>query len=207
MKSQKGFTLIEALVASVVSLVIPATLIMLLTASNRQMGDGASKMRLSQIATAVSEEVHLAGLSATWVYALSQFTAFPDCPAAGPAEGPNNNGFAFCDDAATRKVIKAFRVQSPLGSRSILESYDPVLGWKPMVLGSDTVKISLNPDAYSAGQVYREGGIFGVGTFGAWAWVNFHFDMEISGKQFSLPMQMHSVVCRNAPSRMGLTTW
>ncbi len=209
MTNQRGFTLIEVLVAGAVSLVIPAALIIILTASNRQMGDGASRMRLSQIATAVSEDIHRAGLTATWAYGKSQpgvsDTTCPNPQNFPPDDGPDPVGFAFCDE--NFKVLKAFRVQNAAGNRAVLAAYDTANGWKPMVFAGDTVKLSLDPSTYADGQPLREGGLFGISPNGVWAWINFHFQMEISGKPFSLPMQMQSVVCRNAPSRMAMNPW
>jgi hypothetical protein len=204
MTNQKGFTLIEALVSGVVSLVIPATLIAILTASNRQMGDGASRMRLSQIAGVVSEDIHRAGLSATWVYGSAQTQNDPpDCPEGVESSG-DEGGFTFCD--AKYKVIKAYRIQETLDDRAILKDYTPGKGWNPMVFAGDSVKISLDWENYRNDLHYREPGLFGIGDQGgggAWAWFNFHFDMEVGGKRVSVPMQMQSVICRNAPSRMN----
>jgi type II secretory pathway pseudopilin PulG len=209
MMSQKGFTLIEALVASMVSLVIPAALVAILTVSNRQLDKGASKMRLSQIATAVSEDIYRAGVSATWVYGRSQSgVTTTDCPSTAlPLDyRSDGKGFAFCDE--TFKIIKAYSVKDTIGTRATLTSYDLAHGWQPVVFAGDTVKVSLNPENYTAGQIsFREPGLFGIGALGAWAWMNIHFDMEISGQRLSLPVQMQSVVCRNAPSRMDMNPW
>lgn len=204
MKGQCGFTFIEALVAGVVALVIPAVLIVLLNVSNREAGASALRSRLSQIATAVSEDIHHAGDSATWVYGRSQadMTA-TTCSTAPPlAKHADPNGFAFCDD--TKKIVKAYKLASGTEDPAVLEEYDPIRGWRPMTIGGVTVSISRNDAPYSLGQPkFRESGVFGIGEHGAWAWTNFHFDTEIAGERVTLPMQMQSVICRNAPSRMA----
>jgi type II secretory pathway pseudopilin PulG len=201
---QRGFTLIEALVGGIISLVIPATLIVVMTISNRQIGNGAAQMRLSQISTAVSETFHRAGLNATSVYNEMEAVG-TKCPVGKPASHLNLTGIIFC--AANGDIQAGFRAATTIGDRAKLEEYIPGANpiWKPMVFSGDTVKVNLNPSG--KGYTQKWGDLFGVDTMASFAWTNFRLDMEVGGGRQSLPLQTQSIVCRNAPSKLVSSGW
>jgi hypothetical protein len=201
MMPQRGFTLVEALVAGVISLLLPAVLITALSVSNRQIGEGAASMRLSQISDAVSEDVHRAGLSASWVFDYTDAVG-DKCPAAIPAPKGGMLGVIFCDaNLDIRKGYRLAPIENDLG-RGILEEYvrgaDPA--WVPLVVSDVTVKLTKDPDDYNEA---KSKGLFGISANAGFAWFNFHYDMEINGTRTKLPMQTQSVVCRNVPARIA----
>lgn len=71
MKAQSGFTLVEALVSGLLSTLVAGATYSLLHMSSTQMKDGVGKMRLTQISTAVSDEIRYMARLATLVKAHS----------------------------------------------------------------------------------------------------------------------------------------
>lgn len=205
MKREGGFTLIEALVAGGVSLVIPATLIAVMTISNREIGNGTAQFRLSQISTLVEETIHRAALRATSVYDETEAVGTTTCPAGAPIHGSNLKGIIFCGWSGD--IQAGFRAGASSGGRAILEEYvpggDPL--WKPMVFAGDTVKVTLDPS--NKGYTQKWGDLFGVDGNAAFAWTNFRLDMKVGGVSQVLPLQTQSFVCRNAPKRLVTSGW
>jgi hypothetical protein len=204
MTSQSGFTLVEALVAGVISLLIPAVLITALSVSNRETGKGSSAMRLSQMADAVSEDIHRAGLSASWVFDYADAVAGEKCPAGPPVDKDGITGIIFCD--ANHDIRKGYKVE-PIkdgSGRGILEEYargkNPV--WVPVVFAGDQVKLTMDPDGYNE---FKSKGLFGIDANAGFTWFNFRYDMDVNGTHIILPLQTQSVVCRNVPERIN--TW
>lgn len=206
MRDQSGFTLMEVLVAGTISVLIPATLIMVITTSNREISGGAGNMRLSQISTVISETIHRAGLTASSVYSESEKDQTgTQCPGAAPGVTSDLTGIIFCDE--TGAIKNGFRIGETQENRGVLEEYTVggVPKWKPMVFSNDTVKVTLDPTAGMLTQKW--GDLFGIDGKAAFAWMNLRLDMEVGGVRMILPLQTQSIVCRNAPARLVTTGW
>ncbi|MDB5050484.1 MAG: hypothetical protein JWO30_3555 [Fibrobacteres bacterium] len=197
MKAQRGFTLIEAMVAGIISVIIPGVVITLLRVNNSQLSSNSTQMRLSQIADVVSEEIHQTAVSATYVYSTSE-AGVGGCPVGDPIDQLNLDGVVFCN--AAKAMIKGYRVVrlsvgNPIGRLQERLPGDP--DWKPFIVGSDTVKVTINTNPYNL----KSGGIFEITDKSQAVSFNLHYDMRVAGVRDSLPVQTESVVCRNAVSR------
>lgn len=196
MKKQAGFTLVEALITGVISLIIPVVVIAVLTVSNTQLAANSTSLKLTQISNAIAEDVHITALKATYVYAWNEAEA--GCPiGTDPVSQLRLSGVVFCDKVGN--VIKGFRVVQMPSPNSHLGTMEELIGgsWNPILLAEDPVTVTWDPNPY----VVKANGLFGIFPKGDFVWHNLRYDMVVAGKRTFLPVQTQSVVCRNAPSR------
>jgi hypothetical protein len=197
MKSQGGFTLIEALVAGTISVIIPAVVITLLRVNNTELASNTNALRMTQIADLVSDDIHRTAFAAAYAYSDGEFTG-AGCPAAAPDPGQRTDlhGVIFCD--ADKALIKGYRIVRTSGSSAngrLEERIGSAGAWKPFTVGEDTVKVEWDPWSY----LQKAGGLFGVYSAGEFMWFNFRYNMKIGGVAATLPTQTESFVCRNHP--------
>ncbi|MDB5103252.1 MAG: hypothetical protein JWP91_941 [Fibrobacteres bacterium] len=201
MKTQSGFTLIEAMVAGIISVIIPGVVITLLHVNNSELAFNSTQLRLTQIANVVSEEIQRAAVKATFVYAEEDASP-PTCPVLDPPLGDTfnakesvNQGIVFCDK--DKNVFKSFRVVALAGGIGRLEERNLGGGWNPFVVGSDTVYMDNNPNSFRPKSL----GLFQAALAGHYVSFNFHYNMRVAGLPATLPMQSETFVCRNSVSR------
>ncbi|HKP98558.1 MAG TPA: type II secretion system protein [Fibrobacteria bacterium] len=203
MKGQRGFTLIEAMVAGVISVIIPGVVITLLRVSNTELAANSDQLRLTQISNLVSEDFQRNAASATWVFGSSEVVLANACPGGVPT-ALDQSGVVFCD--AARAIIKGFRVAAVGGGIGKLEECIPAWGacnpagngWRTFTIGADTVMVDMNPNGYTT----KSGGVFGLLPNGQFTWFNFRYRMTFAGVSSTLSMQTESVICRNAASHL-----
>lgn len=196
MRNQSGFTLIEALVSGIISVIIPGVLLTLIKVNNTELSYNSSQLRLTQIANVVSEEIRGTAFRSAYVYSGTEEAAGA-CPGANPVQLFGLTSVIFC--GADRQVLKRYRViQVVDGTGRLEERAAGAAEWTPVVVGSDTVKMHLDPNPYQQ----KLGGLFGLiaGSRGQFMFFNFHYNMRVGTTQTTLSMQTESVVCRNAPS-------
>lgn len=198
MRNQSGFTLIEAMVSGIISVIIPGVLLTLISVNNTELAYNSSQLRLTQIANVVSEEIRETAFRSTSVYSGTEEAAGL-CPVPGAAATQEFGltSVVFCD--ANRQVIKRYRVSFFVqGTGQLEERAAGVPEWTPVVVGADTVRMHLDPQPYQP----KMGGLFGLitGSKGHFMFFNFHYNMRVGTTQSTLSMQTESVVCRNAPS-------
>lgn len=194
----RGFTLIEVLVAGLISVIVPGVIITLLRVNNSELAFNSAQSRMTQISNLVSEDIRLNAEKATFVYDYTYALPNGDCPATAPPSAPSTAyGVVLCDAAKT--MIKGFRViqvaiGDPIGR---LEERDPGGEWKPYQVAGDIVEVNYNPDPFRQ----KVEGLFGVAVDGRFMWFSFRYNMNVSGIPATLAMQTESVVCRDAVSR------
>jgi hypothetical protein len=197
MMGQGGFTLIEALVAGTISVIIPGVIITLLHVSNSGLAASSAQMRLSQMARVVSEDLQRSADSCTTVLLG---------PGAGCSAGPSipldHIGVSFC--SAGDSTIKAYQVvRQPGDSTGRLREWVSGSGWADFVVGPDTIEVQWDPTRY----VQKDGGLLGVGSTppagspnaipNKFVWINFRYNMKVGGLRTTLPMQTETFQCRN----------
>lgn len=200
MSSQSGFTLIEGLVAGIISVVIPGVLLTLINVNNTELAYNSTQLRLTQIANVVSDDIRRTAFKATQVYSTAE--AGPGgCPLGdpNPAHLFDLTGVVFCD--AAKQMIKGYQVVrvSPGSTIGRLEEREfGAAEWSSVVIGSEEVQLDFNPNPYQQ----KLGGLFGLstGSKGQFMFFNFHYRMNVANVPSTLSMQTESVVCRNAPS-------
>lgn len=199
MMAQRGFTLIEALVAGTIGALLPAVLLVVMRVGNGQLASNAVAMRLSQIGDVVNEDIRRTAMASTWVYDVNE--AGGACTGATPpANQLDLDGVVFCNSALN--VLKGYQVVADAdGDHGTLQEL--VNGaWADMTVGGSPVKVTFNPGQPAGG---KRTGLFGVWNNAHFLWWNLRFEISQDGNWYALPFQTESAVCRNAPEPMK--TW
>ncbi|MEO7423968.1 MAG: type II secretion system protein [Fibrobacteria bacterium] len=194
-RDQGGFTLIEALVAGIISVIIPAVVITLLRVNNTEITANSTQMRLTQIAGVVSEELRASAEAATWVYYYAEALPPGPCPNTPPVISGPVTGVAFCDSA---NFIDSYQInQIGTGNTGwLMKRTGPTGALQYFIVGQDTVRVTFNPAPFVQTPPGL-GGVFGLSANGKSLWFNFRYDMNISGTPTTLPLQTESLICRN----------
>src|SRR5882757_9444052 len=93
----RGFTLIEVLVAGVISVIIPGVIITLLRVNNSELAFNSTQLRLTQISNLVSDDINRYAQRAAYVYSAAEPLAAGKCPATDPILVGPTKGVYFCD--------------------------------------------------------------------------------------------------------------
>jgi hypothetical protein len=196
---QQGFTLIEALVTGIISVIIPSVILTLLNINNSQLSVSSSHIKLNQVYDLVSEDIHRATENAAMaVQGPGGLTSCPQNPAI-TASFPtgvvlcNSNGF----------FVKGYKVvASEYTNIMKLQERDPAdLDWKPFQIGLNEVLL-VNPDP-QGGPNLKVNGYFNIYNGNQGLRFNLLMVNRISPTVIdSLPVQTESVICRNVTSAM-----
>lgn len=193
MKSQAGFTLLEALVAGTISTGIPLVVLATLQMNGSQLQKGSSRIHLTQVSALVSEEIYRTA------YASASAKQEEPCDDTGLDE---HCGVLFYNADGTFR--RGFRVRRPefADPAGILEMQTVEGGpWEPFLAGSDQVRVWTNLDGF----LLKAPGHFNVLNPGAAAAgvlegvrANLRLFEEVDGASQYLPVQTEIVLCRNA---------
>jgi type II secretory pathway pseudopilin PulG len=193
MKSQSGFTLVEALVTGVIGAIIPIAIISLLRVNNAQLEKNSAQFKLAQTYGVVSEEIYRYANLATTVVQPG-----PCSPGLEVTGVPQYSGVLFCDQNG--QTMHGLKVIASDGF-SKLQEWSPGTGWTDFLIGTNPVYLM----AYPQGPPQKVDGLFNIygpnytpgypGCFGLR--FNLRPYMVVSGVADTLPVQTESVICRN----------
>ncbi len=164
MNSSTGFTLVEVLVTGLLASILAGAIISSLYMTNLQTKEGIGTERLIQISVAATEEIRRKVRRAT---TLVQYLP------------PSHSGIILLDSAGL--AIGGFTYQS-----AILQELIPGTGWRPMMIGNDTVRV-FNDTALSN---------FFVSPTGIGLSFRLRFQLSEFGKTFYFPAIQDQVQCR-----------
>ena len=201
MKSQAGFTLIEATVVGIISVIIPAVIITMLRLSNSELSSGSTQANLIADYAVVSEDIHRASNLAAYV--VQGPTGPASCPGANPVPTPQAEfpyGVVFCDAAGA--FFRGFQFSSTGmsgGMRKLEERSAGETAWKTFRIGRDSI-VATSPDPSGP----KTSGYFSIydPDVGRSDGPGLRFSLVLlkqstAGTWDTLAMQTESVICRN----------
>jgi hypothetical protein len=144
---QSGFTLIEAMVTGVLSVMIAGVVLALLRTNNAHLADGLARSRLLELHDALTAEIGRLGRQA-WIVkvdgdplGLAPF----DTTAAVP---PDRKSVVFCNRAGDS--LGGFRILEEGGLEELVIDPEspPARLWKPLSFGPETVRLDAEASGF-----------------------------------------------------------
>jgi type II secretory pathway pseudopilin PulG len=176
MSRQSGFTLVEALTASVISTVVAGAILTVLFMTTNQVRDGSALSRLTQQQTVVSEQIRTSARKA-WFVKKTTAEGMPIL-STEPADAGRHE-VAFADSNGT--VFAAYFLDP---AKTYLQEW---IGgaYVPFKVGEDTVFVDYPTSSFGI-LSQRKGVTFQLG-----------YNRTFGGKNYTFPLLTETVYCRN----------
>ena len=181
MKSQSGFTLVEVVVASVLSTVIAAAVMSSLYMTNTQISEGSASQRLTQTQIVVSEQIKQ---KARIAYGVKRAVVDGPGPLSAAAlSNPLITGLGevfFCNPAGD--TLAGYRI-----ALGVLYEWKGGTGdgFFPFLIGSDSVSVNMANSEFRI--LPRRRGVI----------IKLNYQRTESGTTYSFPTIQETVICRN----------